>query len=185
MSARTRRSRATLLPLAVLGWLLVAPVPATAAEQAPGLTAPDLDGVEHGLDEWRGKVLLINFWASWCGVCQAEIPTLVDWQRRFAGRGLQLIGVGVDRPRPLRNVKRSLGIDYPILVITPDRSGRVLAAWGNRRQMVPYSVLVDRRGRVVHRQLGEFDQRTFDAVVAPLLDPPAAPLRSAARPPSV
>lgn len=134
----------------------------------PAMRLRDLDGVEHGLDEWQGQVLLVNFWASWCAPCQAEIPDLVRWQRQHGVHGLQIVGVGIDSPRPLANVQRSLGINYPILVVDPDQAGALLAQWGNTSRFVPYTVVIDRDGQIVHRQFGSLDSEIFDEFVTPL-----------------
>ncbi len=143
--------------------------PMSSRPAAPALRLPGLDGVKHGLQEWRGRVLLVNFWASWCAPCQSEITNLVRWQRHYAERGLQIVGVGMDDDRRLRNVQRSLGINYPVLVAGPGRAALLLADWGNSQRYVPYTVVMDRRGRVVSRQFGELDQETFEEVVLPLL----------------
>lgn len=142
---------------------------AVAIEASPGLDLADLEGQRHSLDEWRGKVLLVNFWASWCAPCQAEIPDLVRIQARYGDQGLQILGVGIDAVRPLENVRRSLGINYPVLVVDPGRAGAVLGPWGNARRYVPYSVIVDRSGRVVHRQFGELDESVVEEFITPLL----------------
>lgn len=136
---------------------------------APALRLKDLEGVDHDLGEWLGQVLVVNFWASWCGPCQTEIPELVRMQRDYGEQGLQIIGVGIDRRRPLANVRRSLGINYPVLVADPQRSGPLLARWGNAERFVPYTVVIDRHGRVVHRQFGEMDREVFADLVLPLL----------------
>ena len=116
-----------------------------------------------------GKVKLVNFWASWCAPCQAEIPRLVRMQQRYGDKGFQVVGVGIDTARPLANVRRSLGINYPILVLDPDRAGPLLRLWGNAARYVPYSVLVDRDNRVVYRQSGEVEDTVFADFISPRL----------------
>lgn len=134
----------------------------------PALTLPDLQGKTHSLDEWRGKVILLNFWASWCGPCQYEIPDFVAFQEAHGDAGLQVIGVGIDQARPLGNVHRTLGINYPVLVAGMD-GGKYLQAWGNPKGTVPYSVIIDRDGDIVHTRMGRFDQRAFQRYVMPFL----------------
>ena len=172
--------RAAAFALIVLGAALViifappapsrgAPLSTTVHDTAPALRLRGLDGEEHGLEDWRGQVLLLNFWASWCAPCQAEIPLLVRWQAQQGAHGLQVIGVGIDNVRRLRNVQRSLNINYPVLVADPERSEDLLPQWGDTRRIVPYSVVIDRSGQIVHRQLGELDEVTFEDVIRPLL----------------
>ena len=136
----------------------------------PALSLPDLQGRQRSLDEWRGKVILLNFWASWCAPCQYEIPDFVSFQREYGDAGLQVIGVGVDARRPLANVARSLGINYPVLVAGMDR-GKLLVGWGNRSGSIPYSVVIGRDGQILRTRVGRFDRRAFDRYVKPLLAP--------------
>jgi len=147
---------------------------AAAGPAAPPLSLPDLDGANHRLEEWRGSVLVVNFWASWCPPCIHEIPDLVRFQSRYADQGLVVVGVGVDAVRPLGNVRRSLGINYPVLVLDEADSPALLAEWGNHDGFIPYTVVVDRDGRVHYTHRGVLDGETFDAVVLPLLKAPTA-----------
>jgi thiol-disulfide isomerase/thioredoxin len=145
--------------------------PISVGASAPRLRLPDLQGKTHDLSEWNGKVRLVNFWASWCAPCQYEIPELIAWQEKYGDRGLQVIGIGIDSTRPLANVARSLGINYPVLVLEPASSFGIMKRWGDPKQIVPYAVVVDGSGRVAHIQRGRFDQEAFDQTVLPLLEP--------------
>ncbi len=131
---------------------------------------PDLSGQPRKLDEWKGKVLLINFWASWCVPCLHEIPQLRALQKRHGANGLQVIGIGLDQARPLANVARSLGVDYPVLVADDPGGRRLPRHLGDTSQIVPYSVVVDRDGDIAYMHLGEIDQAVFDEFIAPVLD---------------
>ena len=163
------------LPGLLLAGLLVVcgSVAAAQTEEAAWsrLELPGLDGVAHRLGEWRGKVLLLNFWASWCPSCQAEIRHLVRWQAAYGPRGLQIVGMGVDEAGKLRNVQRTLEINYPVLLVPPQERRRWMAAWGNKSGTVPYSVVIDRAGRPVHLHRGPMDHGQFLEHVAPLLSP--------------
>ncbi len=139
------------------------------AGELPSLRLQGLDGGFHELNEWRGKPLIVNFWASWCSPCQYEIPDLVRFQNQYADKGLQVVSVGLDKERPLRNVHRTLGINYPVLLGDPARHSRLLAALGNRRQIVPFTLVVDREGRIIYRHTGRFGQDAFDTYVLPML----------------
>lgn len=144
--------------------------PATAASwKLPALTAKDLGGEEHDLLEWRGKVILLNFWASWCSPCMLEIPHLIRYQSRFGKNGLQVIGIGLDEPKKLGNVARTLGIDYPVLAISPERHFEILKQWGNSYGILPFTVIIDRDGSVILMQQGVFADQAFETYVLPLL----------------
>jgi len=138
------------------------------AWELPKIVLPDLQGKQRSLDEWRGKVILLNFWASWCGPCQYEIPDFVEFQNQYGEAGLQIIGVGIDEARLLGNVRRSLGINYPVLVAGLDGDS-LLSQWGDYRGIVPYTLLIDRDGRIAMIRSGPFDRRSFEHHVLPLL----------------
>lgn len=135
---------------------------------APEFTLPGTDGKQHELGEWRNKVVLLNFWASWCSPCQTEIRDLVAFQAKYGADGLQIVGIGLDDEVKLRNVQRSLGINYPVLLAnTPGNN--LMARFGNLKGVVPYSVLLSREGEVVYTHTGLIDQEIFAEKVIPRL----------------
>ncbi len=137
-------------------------------EMAP-IELPDLDGKVRRLSDWKGKVILLNFWASWCGPCQFEIKDFVRYQREYGEQGLQIVGVGLDEARKLRNVRRSLGMNYPSLVIPESRGAALMRKWGNHSGIVPYTVVIARDGHLKFIQRGQFSDEAFRLHVLPLL----------------
>jgi peroxiredoxin len=138
-------------------------------KKANSLSLMGLDGVIHTLEEWKGKVVVLNFWATWCSPCLSEIPEFVAWQEQYKTRGLQIIGVGLDEEKKLRNVQRTLEINYPVLVADPKKNGALMESWGNNTGIVPYSVVIDRNGRVIYTHHGQIDHDTFNENILPLL----------------
>lgn len=134
----------------------------------------DLDGHSQPLKQWQGKILAVNFWATWCPPCLQEIPDLVRFQEANSDR-LQIIGIGMDTPEKLRNVVRTLAISYPTMVVDPRENVRLLASWGNRRGTVPYTVFFDAQGviRILHR--GPLDATTLESYTAELESAPTVP----------
>ncbi len=128
-----------------------------------------LDGKTHSLDEWKGKVIVLNFWASWCAPCQYEIKELIALQNEYGDKGLQVVSLGLDEERKLRNVKRTLGINYPVLVAEPAENTDLLVEWGNEKQIVPYTVVIDKNGRIVYIHRGQLTRDTFSDFILPLL----------------
>lgn len=140
----------------------------------PPLVLDDLDGRPHSLYDWHGRVIILNFWASWCGPCMTEIPHLVRYQTQYGAAGLQVIGVALDEARQSRNVARSLHISYPVLVADPQAGRDLLVQWGNPRQVLPYSVVIGRDGAILFTQIGIMDGESFTDHVLPALAPAAA-----------
>lgn len=135
---------------------------------APAFTLPGMDGKPHELGEWHDKVVLLNFWASWCSPCQTEIRNLVAYQTQYAAQGLQIVGIGMDDETKLRNVQRTLGINYPVLLANTSGNS-LMAGFGNRDGIVPYSVLISREGKVVYTHTGIITQEIFAEQVIPWL----------------
>jgi len=142
----------------------------TNAWDMPPLILEDIEGNRRSLYDWHGKVIILNFWASWCGPCQAEIPHLIHYQRTYAGQGLQVVGVGLDEKRKVRNFVRTLGIDYPILLADAEHGRELLGQWGDLRLVLPFSVVIGRDGHIHLMQTGILDDESFADYVLPLLD---------------
>ncbi|MDR3415072.1 MAG: TlpA disulfide reductase family protein [Nevskia sp.] len=145
---------------------------APAAEPLPaGLELRDLDGHPRRFEEWRGKLLLVNFWATWCTPCMHEIPELVKLQSQYSAKGLQVVGAAVDDPDAVRGAVGPLGINYPVLTDSPDAMIGLMEKLGNGPGALPFSVLVSPDGHVLERQLGEFKPAELTALVESHLPP--------------
>lgn len=142
----------------------------SSAWQLPSLILNDLEGQPHDLYEWQGKVIMLNFWATWCRPCLLEIPDFIAYQHQYADKGLQIIGVGLDEVKKLRNFVRTTGINYPILQADRELQYSLLNQWGNPFGVVPYTVVIDRVGKFIFMKQGIIDKKTFDTVIKPLLD---------------
>jgi len=149
------------------------PVAATPAAITDPLAVriDDLEGREHSLSEWRGKILVANFWGTWCPPCVVEIPEFVHLQREWGTRGLQFVGIALDDPAAVAAFVAEKGVNYPVLV-GEDVVTDLMRALGNRVGGLPYTVVFDRTGQVVHVQQGEWKTAAARAVLEPLLTPP-------------
>jgi cytochrome c biogenesis protein CcmG, thiol:disulfide interchange protein DsbE len=118
---------------------------------APDFMRTDLSGRPLQLEQFRGRVVLLNFWATWCGPCITEIPVFSRWQRRYGDAGLQVIGVSMDDDESA--VKRFVAkhnVSYPILMGDAKLGESFGGVFG-----LPQSFLIDARGRIVLRSVGE------------------------------
>jgi thiol-disulfide isomerase/thioredoxin len=128
----------------------------------------DLSGHSGSLERWRGRVLVVNFWASWCPPCREEIPGLVRINGQLAGNGLQVVGIAVDSADKARESAAELRIDYPVFVAgleIIDLTRRL----GNRAGGLPFTVILDRHGNLVKAHLGLISEAELTQIVAPLL----------------
>lgn len=128
-----------------------------------------LDGEKRQLSTWRGKIIIANFWASWCGPCQYEIPRFMKWQHEYGAKGLQVVGIGLDDAAKLKNVARSLDIDYPLLVMSLDKGRPLLSRFGNKEMIIPFTLIFNRDGTIAYKHKGLIGQDEFDIMIAPLL----------------
>ncbi len=133
-----------------------APEPAAAVpvELLPSFSLPDMDGNPRSVDEWRGRPLLINFWATWCPPCREEMPLLIDLQNEFESIDLQVIGIAVDEPAPVRRFAEQIGVNYPLLV-GEQESIDVAEALGLDVFALPITVLANAAGEIVSVHMGE------------------------------
>ena len=163
--------RKTWLTALLLFWALGAwaqqlrPSPGVAA---PTLELPGVDGRIHRLAAYRGKVVLVNFWASWCEPCRAEIPEFIELQNKFRDRGLVFIGIAIDQQERAAAFSKDIGINYPVLV--GDLNAMSLAqAAGNMQGALPFTVVIDRAGTIIGTKLGRLSKDKLEGMVGPLL----------------
>lgn len=129
---------------------------------------PDLAGRPQVMQQWLGKVVVVNFWAPWCPPCRREIPGFIALQDQLGARGLQMVGIALDEPDKVQAYSDEAGINYPLLL--GGASAVALSqASGNRLGGLPYSVVFDRKGNAVASLVGEVSQARLEALVKPLL----------------
>ena len=140
--------------------------------EAPAATTDfalrDLAGKTHSLASWRGKVVLLNFWATWCPPCRREIPLFIDLQRRYEKQGLQIVGISVDSPEAVARYWQEMRINYPLL-IADETTYKLMAAYGNPQGGLPYSVLITADGRIAGVKIGPYHRAELEAALKPHL----------------
>jgi thiol-disulfide isomerase/thioredoxin len=145
-----------------------AAVDAAAVSALTRTTFPDLAGEQVSLERWRGKVIVVNLWASWCPPCREEIPGLVRIQQKFASNGVQIVGIAFDSAAKSRQAAAELGINYPILVAGLEAID-LTRKLGNRAGGLPYTLVLDRQGSPVATHLGILSEADLERILTPLL----------------
>jgi len=158
-------------------WRLNRPAPRVeAVELAPAtlysMAFRDVDGKPRSLAEFRGKFVVLNFWATWCAPCREEMPGFSRLQSRWKARDVQFVGVTGDDPHAVERFLRQVPVSYPVFL-----AGRNAEAWarrlGDRDAVLPFTVVLDAEGRVVDQQVGIYTEARLDTQLRALaLEPP-------------
>lgn len=128
----------------------------------------DLEDQVRDVKEWDGKVLMINFWATWCPPCRREMPAFIKLQEKYKDKGFTIVGIALDEKQAVIDFTDPMGMNYPILMAEHD--GVILSkAYGNDLGVLPYTVIVDRKGNIVHRQRTELSFQQVESMITPLL----------------
>jgi thiol-disulfide isomerase/thioredoxin len=129
---------------------------------------PDLEGKPRKVGDWAGKILVVNFWATWCPPCLKEIPEFVRMQEKLAAQGVQFIGIAADQPEKVREFAAKMQINYPVLLGEMDVI-EIARLAGNEIGGLPFTVILDRRGHWVRSESGALDEARLTEILDPLL----------------
>ena len=125
---------------------------------------PDTEGKQQSLGQWQHKLLIINFWATWCGPCKEEMPIFAKLQKKYGANGLQIIGIAADLPLNVVNFDKKLNVGYPLLA-DEARAIEFSKRLGNRLGLLPHTVIVQPGGDVLRSQLGVINEAEFEAFI--------------------
>jgi len=156
-------------------WRGTANAPPPAASPAAAILAlrlPDPAGKIQPFDQWRGKVLVVNFWATWCAPCREEIPMFVKLQDKYRDRGVQFVGIAIDQPDKSAQFAREFGINYPVLIGGFDVVDKSRDA-GNQKRGLPFTLVFDRGGAIHSAELGGLKQEKLEPLLAVLAESPS------------
>src|SRR5438067_4590428 len=127
----------------------------------------DIDGKKVSLSDFKGKVIILDFWATWCVPCKAEIPGFIELQKKYGDRGLQIIGLSVDDSiGTAKKYATGMKMNYPVLLAEGKED--ILKAY-DPIPSIPVSIIIDRQGRIVGRHLGIATMEVFEREISPLL----------------
>ena len=131
---------------------------------APDWTLKDVNGKTVRLSEFRGKVVVLNFWASWCSPCLREIPGFIELQRKYQDRGLMIVGISMDDPELARTTTQRLKITYPVVFGSP-----VVAAAYGQVAVIPSTFVINKEGKIAVLHEGFTENAALEAEIKPLL----------------
>ena len=132
------------------------------------LSLPDTTGTPQALAQWRGKVLVVNFWATWCAPCREEMPDLARAQSQYGAKGLQIVGIAVDNADKVQQFTEEIKLNYPALIGgygAMDLSKDL----GNSLVALPFTLILDRQGQVAYTHLGPVKPDKLREVITKLL----------------
>lgn len=137
-------------------------------EQLPEVSMPDAKGVEHKLSEWKGRPLMVNFWATWCDPCRREIPLLKSLRHERSGESLEVVGIAVDFRDAVVQYAQTIGIDYPVLI--GEKNGMAAIDAFGMQTVFPFTVFADKQGRIFTVKVGELHRDEAKAILDDLRD---------------
>jgi thiol-disulfide isomerase/thioredoxin len=138
--------------------------PPVAATPAPAVTLTGLDGKPQSFAQWRGKLLLVNFWATWCAPCLTEMPLLINAQKQYGAQGLQVVGPALDEAADVKALAAKLGVNYPVMADFASAEA-AMTALGNKQGALPFSVFIDAQGMIVKTMLGGLHEEELDSLI--------------------
>ena len=140
---------------------MAAVLSAQQVKPAPDFSLTDLQGRKLNLADYRGKVILLDFWATWCVPCQTEIPRFIEWQKKYGDQGFQVIGISMDDDaRAARKFVKRYKLNYPVVM----GSEKLAKSYGGILGL-PANLIVDREGRIVAKHVGETDLAVLEAEI--------------------
>ena len=138
------------------------------AEQIYTASFADLSGQKQSLGNWRGKILIVNFWATWCPPCREEIPDFVEVYNANREKGVVFLGIALDEPKLVAEFAKELSITYPML-IGGEEGYDFAHQLGNSSGGIPYTVILDRQGKIVYVASGAMRRAELEKQLAKLL----------------
>jgi thiol-disulfide isomerase/thioredoxin len=132
------------------------------------VSLPDAAGKVQPLAQWKGKVVVLNFWATWCEPCREEMPRFVKLQDELGAQGLQFVGIAIDQADRVQQFAAEIALNYPTLIGSYG-SIELSKVFGNRLGALPFTIIMDRSGQVVYTQLGPVKDQQLQAKIRQLL----------------
>lgn len=142
-----------------------------ATAQLLALTLPDASAVNQPISQWRGKLLVVNFWATWCPPCREEMPGFSRLNTKYAAKGVQFVGIAIDHADKVQEYSLETPTTYPLLVGSPGLMP-IMAGLGNTAAGLPFTVIIGRDGTLRQTRLGLWQESVLEAALADLANAP-------------
>lgn len=144
------------------------PVPAIDSPTLLRMTYPDLDDRPRAFSEWKGKVVVANYWATWCPPCKEEMPGFSRLHMRYLDKGVQFVGISIDSSDKIRQFQTKTPVSYPLLV-APQEAIDNSVELGNTPKALPFTAIFDRTGKLAAIRLGRYDEALLEGHIKALL----------------
>jgi len=135
----------------------------------PDFALKDISDNQHDIKEWNGKVILLNFWATWCPPCRHEIPGFIKMYNKYKTKGFTIVGIALDTKQNAIDFLDPMGINYPVLVAEKQGLSLMTQKYGNDLGVLPYSVIIDRKGIIRHTVAHAMTEKQAEQLIQPLL----------------
>lgn len=134
------------------------------------LNLPDSAGKAQAMEQWRGKILVVNYWATWCPPCREEMPGFSRLQEQLGAKGVQFVGISIDTADKVSEFQKQTPVSYPLLI---GDSGAIDSSvtLGNSRQALPFTAVIDRQGMVAAIKLGRYAEADLERKLLQLISP--------------
>ncbi|MDO9151273.1 MAG: TlpA disulfide reductase family protein [Methylotenera sp.] len=131
---------------------------------------PDVSGKTQNLGQYKGKIIIVNFWATWCPPCKEEMPELIALQQSFKDKNVIVLGIAIDEPLLVAEYLKTAPVNYPI--VASETEGSLLGEQlGNDKGVLPYTVIINADGKVVNTHFGRINKTILEAAIKPLISP--------------
>jgi thiol-disulfide isomerase/thioredoxin len=158
----------TIFVIAFLSYKFSRSSPPDPAQAFFAASFPDVQGTPQNISQWRGKVIVVNFWASWCPPCREEMPSLDAVQTKYASKGVQFVGISSEDVNKLQQFSKEEKVGYPLLAGDIDAMS-MAQNMGDDKSILPYTVVLDKHGNMVRTWFGIVDISELDSTLVPLL----------------
>ncbi|OIQ96892.1 thiol-disulfide oxidoreductase ResA [mine drainage metagenome] len=132
-------------------------------------TLPNENGINQAISQYKGKIIILNFWATWCSPCREEMPELSALHTEYRSKNVIVLGIAIDEPNAVKTFTQSTPVSYPV-VISENEGMELAGSLGNSKDILPYTVIINTEGTVVKTHFGRINKPLIEATLNTLLN---------------